>query len=260
MKRISYDVIGNLAILKFPKWEPFFLKIMIAKKLLRKTKSLTTILEKKSNVEGNLRIAKVKHLAGLKTTKTNYKENDCTFQFDVAETYFSSRLSNERRIIGDEVAKKAKNNSKILILFSGVGPYPIVIAKKLKRLKKKTKILANELNHKAINSFKRNIVLNKLEDYITIDEGDAKSLPKKVKEKFDIILMPRPNIKETFLKTALNLSKKGTKIYYHGFGTEEKVLNEIKKETKGKILKIKIRKAGDIAPHKFRWQVTFKAK
>ena len=72
--------------------------------------------------------------------------------------------------------------------------------------------------------------------------------------------MPRPNLKETFLPTALKFSKKGTTIFYHGFGTKEKVLNEIKKDTKGKTEKINIRKAGDIGPYKFRWQAQFKIK
>ena len=51
--------------------------------------------------------------------------------------------------------------------------------------------------------------------------------------------MPRPNLKDTFLKSALKLSKKGTTIFYHGFGTKEEVLSEIKKDTKNKIGKIK---------------------
>ena len=260
MKKISFDMIGNLVVLRFPKWRPLILKKIVAKRILKKNKNLTTILEKKSDIEGDLRIAKVKHLAGLRTTITTYRENNCFFKFDIAKTYFSSRLSNERRIVSEEILNLAKKNSKILIMFSGIGPYPITIAKRLKEKEKKVKILANELNPDAVKDFKRNIVINKVDDLIEIDEGDAKTLPKKTKEKYDIILMPRPNIEETFLKTALKLSKKGTKIYYHGFGTEEKVLAEINRDTKNKIKKLNIRKAGDIAPHKFRWQATFEVK
>ena len=72
--------------------------------------------------------------------------------------------------------------------------------------------------------------------------------------------MPRPNLEDTFLPHALKLSKKGTTIFYHGFGTKEEVLSEIKKDTNGKMGKIKIRKAGDIGPYKFRWQAQFKIK
>ena len=69
--------------------------------------------------------------------------------------------------------------------------------------------------------------------------------------------MPRPNLKETFLENTLKLAKKGTTIFYHGFGTKEEVLKEIKKDTKNKIGKINIRKAGDIGPFAFRWQAQF---
>ena len=141
-------------------------------------------------------------------------------------------------------------------MFASISPYPIVIAKKLKQAKKQAKIISNELNEKANIAGKKNIILNKLQNNITLVEGDAKKLPVKLKEKFDIILMPRPNLEDTFLKTALKLSKKGTTIFYHGFGTKKEVLNEIKKSTK--IEKISIRKAGDIGPYKYRWQAQFK--
>ena len=128
---------------------------------------------------------------------------------------------------------------------------------------------------------KKNIILNNLQNKIILVEGDAKKLPTKLKElqakrtkltgglnvkgtlvpfRFDIILMPRPNLKDTFIDTALKLSKKGTTIFYHGFGTKEEVLNEIKENTKNKIGKISIRKAGDIGPYKYRWQAKFKVR
>ena len=145
-------------------------------------------------------------------------------------------------------------------MFAGISPYPIIIANKIKQAKKQAKIISNELNKKANKESEKNIVLNKLQNYITLVNGDARNLPNKIKDKFDIILMPRPNLKETFLKNALKLSKKGTTIFYHGFGIKKSVLEEIKKDTKNKIGKIKIRKAGDIGPYEFRWQAQFKVK
>ena len=143
-------------------------------------------------------------------------------------------------------------------MFAGIGPYPIVIAKKLKQVSKQANIFSNELNKEANISEKQNIKSNKLQNQITPIPGNVKNIPNKLKQKFDIILMPRPNLKDTFLKTTLQLSKKGTTIFYHGFGTKEEVLNEIKRDTNRKIGKIQIRKAGDIGPYKFRWQAQFK--
>jgi tRNA G37 N-methylase Trm5 len=143
-------------------------------------------------------------------------------------------------------------------MFSGVGPYPIVVAKILKRNGIKAKIFSNELNEKANYYEKKNIILNKLTDYVFQICGDARKIPKMTKEKFDVVLMPRPNIEETFLKTAIRVSKKGARIFYHGFGVEEKVIEEIRKDAGKKIGKIEIRKAGDIGPNIYRWQASFK--
>ncbi len=260
MKKIPQDIVGNIAILKFPRKTLWITKKIKARKFLKQNKTVTTVLEKTEGFSGRLRTLSTKHLAGIKTYEATYKENNCIFKFNVNESYFSPRLSNERKVIADEVTRLTKNNSKILVMFAGISPYPIVIAKKLKESKKKATIISNELNRKANNEAKKIIQLNKFQKEITLIGGDAKKLPLKLKDKFDIILMPRPNLKDTFLKTALKLSKKGTTIFYHGFGTKESVLKEIEKDTIGKIGKIKIRKAGDIGPYIYRWQAQFKVK
>jgi tRNA (guanine37-N1)-methyltransferase len=258
MKKIPQDIVGNIAILKFPKKTLKLIRILKARKFLKQNKTVTTVVEKVEKVQGRLRTQKTKHLAGIKTKNATYKENNCTFKFNIDESYFSPRLSNERKVVADEVAKLTKKNSNILIMFAGIAPYPITIAKKLKQQKKQFHIYSNELNRKANQEAKKNIILNKLQNQITLIPGDANKI--KTKQKFDIILMPRPNLKDTFLKSAIKLSKKGTTIFYHGFGTKEEVLNEIKKDTKNKIGKIKIRKAGDIGPYIYRWQAQFKVK
>jgi tRNA (guanine37-N1)-methyltransferase len=260
MKKIPQDIIGDIAILKFKRNTPWLIKKYKGWRFLKTHKNLNTVLEKVDKFSGVLRIPKTIYLAGEKKFETTYKENHCLFKFNINKTYFSPRLSNERKIISEEVTKLAKNNAKILVCFAGIAPYPITIAKQLKKEKKKATIISNELNKDAYTYAKENIKLNKVQDTIIIICDDAKKLPSKTKEKFDIILMPRPNLKETFLKEILQLSKKGTTIFYHGFGTYEEVLKEIKRDTKGKIGKINIRKAGDIGPYKFRWQAQFKAK
>ena len=256
MKKIPQDIIGDIAILKFPYKTLWIIKKFKAWRFLKQNKNINTILEKTEKFSGVLRIPTTKYLAGEKKFEAIYKENNCIFKFNINKTYFSPRLSNERKIISEEVAKLAKNNSKILVCFAGIAPYPITIAKQLKN--KTIKIISNELNKDACNYAKENIKLNKLNKQIQLICGDARNLPKKLNEKFDIILMPRPNLKNTFLKEILQLSKKGTTIFYHGFGTKEEVINEIKRDTQNKIGKINIRKAGDIGPHKYRWQASFK--
>jgi tRNA (guanine37-N1)-methyltransferase len=265
MKKIPQDIVGDIAILKFPRRSLWITKKIRAMFFLRRHKGITTVLEKVEGFSGELRMHKTRHLAGMKTKEATYKENECVFKFNVDKTYFSPRLSNERKIISDEVVRLVKKKTSILVMFAGISPYPIVIAKKLKQKKVNARVYANELNEDANRYAEKNVVLNKLKDYVVLLEGDAKKLPqiiskKKAPKKFDIILMPRPNIDETFLDVALKLSKKGTIIFYHGFGTKEEVLNEISNAGKSKIGKICIRKAGDIGPHRWRWQAFFRVK
>ncbi|MEA3329993.1 MAG: hypothetical protein U9Q06_04590 [Nanoarchaeota archaeon] len=261
MGKIPQDIIGDIAILKFTRRTSWLIKKIKAKRFLREHKSVKTVLEKTEGFSGKLRTLKTKYLAGVKTKEATYKENNCIFKYNVDESYFSPRLSNERKVIADRVVKLSKKKeTKILVMFAGISPYPIVVAKKLKQSGKQATIISNELNKKANIAGKKNIVLNKLQNIITLVDGNAKKLPIKLKEKFDIILMPRPNLDETFLKTALKLSKKGTVIFYHGFGTKKEVLEEIKRDIRNKIGKVSIRKAGDIGPYKYRWQAQFKVK
>ena len=145
-------------------------------------------------------------------------------------------------------------------MFAGIAPFPIVIAKFLKQKAKKAKIISNEINRKANKYAEENVKLNKLEDYIKVIQGDSKKLPNKLKQKFDFIVMPRPNLKDTFLDVALKFAKKGAMVYYYGFGQRGDVIEEIKKEVGKKPDKIKIEKAGEIAPYKFRWLARFRVK
>jgi len=227
----------------------------MAWRFLKENKNVRTVVEKVKGFSGELRTLKTKHLAGEKTKEATYKENGCIFRFNIDEVYFSERLSNERKTVSEEILRliQEKKSSKILVMFSGVGPFPIVLAKEMKRQKIKGIIYSNELNKKAAEYQEKNIVSNKVSDYIRIVDGDAKNLPKKIKEKFDVILMPRPNLKETFLNSAISLSKRGTKIFYYGFGKGDEVLEEIKKNSGGKIGGISIRKAGDIGVGIYRW-------
>jgi len=252
----SFDVLGNIAILKFSRKEKKQKKIKIAKQLLINHKNITTILEKSEKIKGRLRTFKTNYLAGIKTKQAFYFENNCKFKFDVGETYFSPRLSNER----NEIAKQVKENDKVLVLFAGVAPFSIIIAK----LAKPKIVYSIEINCKASKYALENVKLNKLHN-VKVIQGDIKKIiPKLVKQKikFDRVVMPRPQLKETFLPFAFKIIKKQGIINYYGFGKQEsEIINEIEKEVKkaGKKIKImKVKKAGNIAPYKYRFRVDFK--
>ena len=256
MKKInSYDVLGNIAIVRFPKEFKKSDKKKFAEKLLKENKAIKTVLEKKGRIKGRLRKITTSYLTGEKTKEVLYKENNCLFRFNVDTTYFSPRLSNERK----EISGLIKKGQTVLVMFAGVGPFSIVIAKNSRA----SKVFSNEINREANKYIKLNMELNKVKDKIELLPGDIKRISKKIKDKFDVIVMPRPQLKETFLKEAFKLSKKGTRIYYYDFckvEDKEKILDKIKAQAKKfrkKIKILKIKNAGEIAPYTVRLRVDF---
>ena len=258
MKHRAFDLLGNVAIVNFPRDMTQIEKKKFANKILKENKSITTVLEKSGKFSGRLRKMKTKFVAGEKTKEVLYKENGCVFRFNIDSTYFSPRLANERK----EIASKIKNNEEVLVMFAGVGPYSIVIAK----MSKAKKVYSNEINREANKYAKLNIELNSLKNRIELLPGDIKKVAdslKREKKKFDVIVMPRPQLKDSFLKQAFFLSKKGTKIFYYDFckiGEEKTIIEKIKQEAKKSKKKIKIlrkKKAGEIAPYKIRLRVDF---
>ena len=261
--RIPLDVVGDIAILKFSRYIPYLYKKYYGWRLLKNNKHIRVILEKTSGFSGELRVQKTRWIIGENRKDTTHRENDCSFYLNVDETYFSSRLSQDRKIMADETLKIVKPKSKILVMFSGVSPFPIVLARVLKKNKIFADIISSELNKKACEFGEKNIRMNKVGEYVKVIQGDSRKLCTdlaKRKQRFDFIFMLRPNLEETFLDSALKVAKKGTIIYYHGFGDEESVKNEILRDvklSKRKISKLFIRKAGDIGINKYRFSVKF---
>ncbi len=282
----SFDVFGNIAIVKFPSDAKAREKKKFAEKLMKENKAITTVVEKVGKFSGRLRKQKTKHLAGEKTKEVLYRENGCTFRFNIDDTYFSSRLSGERK----EIAGKIRKGEKVLVMFAGISPFSIVIAK----LSKAAIVYSNELNRKANEYAKMCIERNKLKGRVVLIPGDIKKVAKKLSElvpksrqsaprpptpgenknksfgsenapnKFDVIVMPRPQLKDSFLNEAFMLSKKGTRIFYYDFcksdefdSIVEKVKSEARKAGR-KIRILQVKKAGETGPYKYRIRVDFK--
>ena len=252
----AYSVLGNIAIVNFPDSFNSKDKKKFAEKILKDNKSIKTVLEKTGFFKGRLRKMQTKHVLGEKTKEVLYKESNCCFRFNLDETYFSPRLSGERK----EIASLIKSNQEVLVMFAGVAPFSIVIAKN--SLAKK--VYSNEINQKANKYARLNLELNKLQNKIELVSGDASKLPNKLNKKFDVIVMPRPQLKDSFLDTAFKFSKKGAVIYYYDFclDTEiDKIIEKIKKQAKDSKKKIKIlnskRAGGYLSPGKIRLRVDF---
>ena len=255
---VSYDVVGNVAIVKFDKSEKARGKRKFADKLFKENKSVRTILEKTGKFSGRLRKLKTKYIAGDKTKEVLYKENGCLFRFNVDDCYFSPRLSSERK----EIAEQVRKGEDVLVMFGGVAPYGIVIGK----LSLAKRVVSIEIS-KACNKYaKENVVRNKLKN-VEVVQGDVRRVCGKL-GKFDRVIMARPNLKDSFLGVGFSAIKNGGIIHYYGFYNEEEVegkenkLNDLilyEAQKAGKKIKIlRVKRAGDIAPYKFRYRIDLK--
>jgi len=244
----SFDTIGDIIIIEIKEEIEAYEK-KIAKEILEDQKSIKTILKKAGQHEGEFRTQKLAYLAGIDTKETIYKENDVRLKLDVEEVYFSPRLSTERKRIFTQV----KKDEEILVMFSGCGPYPLVISKNTEA----KGITAIEKNPTAHKYAELNKILNKV-DNVEFICGDVREIIPTLNIKFDRILMPLPKDAETFLDVAFIVSKKGTKIHLYGFEHETEIDNikdKIKKEADKKKIKYYIEeivKCGQYSPGKFR--------
>jgi tRNA (guanine37-N1)-methyltransferase len=254
----SFNILGNIAVVNFPYGTKTSDKKKFALEILNKNNFIKTIVEKSGNFYGRLRKMETKHIVGEKNKEVLYKENNCSFRFNLDTTYFSPRLSNERK----EIASFVKKGSSVLVMFAGVAPFSIVIAKS----SKPNEIYSNEINREANKYGELNAEINGVKNKINFVNGDIKRVAIKLMEngkKFDFIVMPRPNLKESFLEQAFMLSKKGTKIYYYDFCKVDEsnlIVEKIKgqaEKSKKKIKILRVKPAGETAPYKMRVRVDF---
>lgn len=217
----SYETIGDIAILEIPEEVKGKSKI-IAETLLEDKRNIRLVVDKGSDREGEFRTKKYKILAGEGGPITIHKENSCQFKLNINEVYFSSKESTERLRISEMV----KEGENILVMGCGIGPFPIVIAKK-----NAVTVDGIDLNPSAIEYFKENIKLNKTRGTVNAFLGDAKSIGGK---KYDRILITIPHKPLDFVETAAKLLNPGGVLHVYLIESQE---NDVLEELKEKLLK-----------------------
>ena len=204
--RTSFDTIGDIVILEIPE-NLQDKKQIIGDAALKFTKR-KAIYMKKSAIKGTTRVRDLEFLSGVDDSVTIHKEHGARLKLDVREVYFSPRLATERK----RVMESVKDGEKILDMFCGIGPFPIVIARN-----KNVNITAVDINESAIRYLNENIKLNKLEGRIETYCGDIREVSKSFNLKFDRIIMNLPGLAYTFLDVTVDLINDGGIINYYEF-------------------------------------------
>lgn len=203
----AFDVVGDIAIIDIP--DSLIKKEkLIGETLIKLNKHVEVACKKVGIHHGKFRLQKYKIIAGKRRKTTIYKENNVFLKLHIEKTYFSPRLSTERK----RVMLQCKKGEEVLIMFSGVAPYCCVIAKN----SEVKQVYGVEINKNAHEFALENIKLNKLNN-VKLYNGDVRKVVPRLRKKFDRIAMPLPKSAEDFLDIALKSIKKKGIIHFYDF-------------------------------------------
>lgn len=254
--KTAFDIVGDIAVIEIDD-QLVKKQKLVAKTVLAMHSNIKTVVKKKGEHKGKLRIQEHVYLAGEKKFETIHKENGVLLKLDINKAYFSPRMASERKRIMEQIRK----GEIVLVMFSGIGPYCCVLGKNT-RAKQVYGIELNKVGHRYALE---NMQLNKLSNVVLL-QGDVHNVVKKFvgEEKvFDRVLMPLPKGAEDFLSDALAVAHKRTIIHFYDFLHEKefnKALLKIEKACKKAKKKYKILcviKCGQHSPYVFRICVDF---
>jgi len=143
----SFEVIGDIAIVEDIDAE------RVASALMSTNKSIKVVIAPLSDVEGEFRTRRFRHVAGEARTVTTHKEHGLRYRVDLEGAYFTPRLGTERL----RVAGLVRPGDVVLDMFAGVGPFALLMAKKGAR------VIAVDKNPVAVEYLRENARLNKVE-------------------------------------------------------------------------------------------------
>jgi len=257
----SFDIIGSkekaVAIVEIPE-ELKSREKLIAEAVMQMQKSVKSVLKKTSERKGELRLRGYELIAGDDNTEVVHKEYGYLLKLDPQKVYFSPREAIERQRIAEQV----KPDEVVLVMFSGISPFPVAIAKKQPEVKK---IYGIELNEIAHNYGIENVRINKLGHKITLILGDVKKVCPKFFGKCDRIVMPLPLGAESSLNVAIKCLKDEGIIHFYNWGREDdlysnalKLIEENARKLGRKVEILNKRKTLVYAPSKWKVCIDFK--
>lgn len=218
----SFDILGSkekaLAILEIPE-DLIRYQIEIAMALMRVHKNVKSVLAKKSARSGDFRTRQLEVLYGDEDTEVIHRESGCRFKLDPRKTYFSPRENTER----ERIVRQLNPGERALVMFSGVGPYAILIAKT------PSLVTAVELNPVAHHYCLENIKLNRVTGRVKAFQGDVRDICPRYRECFDRTLMPLPKGAHKYLDVAIPTVKKGGILHFYHWAPESDLWSEAEK-------------------------------
>jgi tRNA (guanine37-N1)-methyltransferase len=209
--RDSFDVVGDIAVVSIPS-ELAEYRQEIALAVLSLRRNIRTVLAKSSSVEGDDRVPEYEILVG-NSTFTEHREYGYRYRLDLAEVFFTGRLSTERQRIAGQV----EPGERVLVPFCGVGPFVIPAADR------GASVTAVENNPAAVRWLWENISLNRVEDHVRVLETDAFTLSDPTGVPFDRVICPTPYGRDEILDVLAPLVREGGMLHFYTFTSDRQI-------------------------------------
>ena len=253
----SFDIIGDIAIIELsPAAEPH--EKTIATALTQVHTSVRTVFSKAGPIVDSLRLRPLRLVLGENRSETICKEHGCRFKVDVSKAFFSPRLSSEHKRVADQVAP----GETVVDMFAGVGPFSVLIAKRLDNVV----VHAIDANPEATKLIEENAKLNRGQDKITVWSGDARKIVSRNLSRIaDRVIMNHPSEAKNFLEDAIQTIKpSGGTLHYYTFADGEESEAKAEEELRARLSSLKWKverttthKVRGVAPMK--WQIVVDA-
>ena len=208
----AYDMVGDIAITIIPP-ELEAKESLIGETILANHKHINVVAKRDGIYGGEYRTIPLKILAGENRKETEHKEHGVRLLLNPETVYFSVRSGTERK----RLAELVQPGEEVLVMFSGIGAFPLVLAK----LSKARAIVGIEKNHHAHAYAIKNLKRNKKLRNVTLFEGDVLDIMPTLLQKFDRVAMPLPKTGEDFLDSAISGLKPGGWLHFYDFQEQE---------------------------------------
>jgi tRNA (guanine37-N1)-methyltransferase len=208
--RPSFEVVGDIAMVEDRDAEH------VAAALMSTSRSIKTVIAPISDVEGEFRTRRFRHVAGEARTVTLHKEHGLRYRVDLEGAYFTPRLGTERLRIAGLVSP----GDVVLDMFAGVGPFSLLLAKK------GAKVIAMDKNPVAVKYLRENALLNKV-NRIEILEGNAAQLALRYENRADHVIMNLPHSACEFLSPAIRAAKSEGIVHYYCIAPDDDLYRDL---------------------------------
>lgn len=196
----GFDQVGDIAVIGITP-EVAARERQIGEIILASFNHIRVVVKRSGRHEGVHRTLPLTVLAGEERFTTVHRENGILFHLDLSRMYFSIRSAHERA----RIAALVQPGETVAVLGSGIGPFPLIIA----RHSQAREIVGIEINPEAHWFAEKNLAANRGINNVTCIAGDAARELPSLHRRFDRILIVQPHGGTALLPQALAALRPG---------------------------------------------------